>query len=935
LAFTFAHGCAVPVDTRGVAHNLSPKVSLEVYEDKGGTETFDSVQSQKFHPTKQAVPNFGFSRSVYWIRLSATNPAPEPQTFYLRIINHWLDYIDIFVRARQNRNFEHLLAGARVPWDKRVPERRGPVIRLHFAPEETKTIYIRVQSKTPVRVPIFLLSEAAYDRDELETVFMVGIFCGILGFLIVYNLLAWSILKQSAYLYYILLLVCIGLHQLAWDDLLPHISVFSHPEAIVHRFTSILTLVYIFNLLFVGSFMDGRRKYPICYRIFDILLIGSVALAILSLVNFYLGNYLSFIFAQIVAWSLALTIGFMWYKGETHGRYLFLAHAQFPVVAALAICFTMGILPYNPILAQVIKVGYLLQGIFFSLALADKFAVMQRNFQHILETTVAERSAELVTANRDLQSEIRERERTEEQLRQAKEAAEAGARAKTEFLANMSHEVRTPLNAILGMIDLLLDSDLTSRQRSRAQIVKSAADTLLVLVNDVLDFSKIEAGKLDLEEIDFDIKAVMWSIESLLADRAASKNLLLKTSVSDSVPQFLKGDPGRLRQVLLNLGNNSVKFTEEGEISITADSAEQVDDDVEVHFSVSDTGIGIPQEKLAAIFDRFSQVDSSTTRKYGGTGLGLTISAQLSKAMGGELWVESEPGKGSTFHFTVHLRLGGPVETPDVPTGQAAKLNTNLVGMKILLAEDNAFNQAVAVELLRKQGCEVVVASNGKEAVEAFDSDKFDVILMDLQMPEVDGFEATQIIRAKESSTRIPIIAQTAHAYIEDRERCLNVGMDDYVSKPINATMLVKVLERFAPSRRHGSAEAEDVPSQTQCGDSSGTDDKIFDIESLLNRLGGDHEAAREMVDLFFAEIPALTANLRSAALDKEWELLAKHSHSLKGACATFGAVALAALAAEIEQAAKGHHNARLQTLLSQMEFDLSELKQHVEKLEI
>ncbi len=487
------------------------------------------------------VPNFGHTGSAYWIRLFEENPSSQPETFYLLIDNPWLDLVDFFVRSGGETNFERYRAGALVSSGDKAFGDRGPVLRLQFAPRETKTIFVRVQSKTSVRIPLYLLSENAYRRGKLETVSLLGVFYGILGFLIIYNVFAWSILKQSAYIYYILLLILICIFQLAWDGLIPRISVFSRPENLLHLFTSAFALARVCNILFVSSFMDARRKYPFMYRLLDILLVVSVALVILYLVNFYTGNYLMIAFAPILACALTAMLGLMWYTGETHARYLFLAHAPFPVVAIVVAGLLVGFVPYNPVLAQLFKAAYLWQGIFFSLALADKFAVMQRNFRNILETTVAERSAELVAANENLQLEIQERERTGEQLRQAKEAAESGARAKTEFLANMSHEIRTPLNAILGMIDLLLDSGLNQHQAERARVLKHAADILLALLNDVLDLSKIESGKLDLEEMDFDTRSVFSTTEAILAVKADDKNLALSFSTSDAVPHYLRG----------------------------------------------------------------------------------------------------------------------------------------------------------------------------------------------------------------------------------------------------------------------------------------------------------------------------------------------------------------------------------------------------------
>jgi signal transduction histidine kinase/DNA-binding response OmpR family regulator len=672
--------------------------------------------------------------------------------------------------------------------------------------------------------------------------------------------------------------------------------------------------------------MDARRKYPVIYRILDILLIVAIVLAILYFVDFYTGNFLTLIFTPILACTLTVTLGLMWYMGEPHARYLFLGHAPFPIVASVVAGILLGLVPFNPILSQLFKAAYLWQGIFFSLALADRFAVMQRNFRHILESTVTERSAELVATNKNLQLEIQERERTEEELRYAKEAAESGARAKTEFLANMTHEIRTPLNAIVGMTYLLMDSGLTAQERERIKIVDSAAQTLLLLVNDVLDLSKIEAGKLDLEEIDFDIIAILSETEALLEARARDKSLLLTRFVSDAVPRLLRGDPNRLRQILLNLGNNAIKFTDRGEISIRVDLHEQLNGQLVLHFAVSDTGIGIPAHKLDAIFDRFSQADASTTRRYGGTGLGLAISSQLARAMGGDISVDSEPGKGSTFHFTARFRLGESTHAADAAATSQMMAMTDFTDTRVLLAEDNVFNQAVAVEVLRKLGCKVVVASNGREAVEAFDSQRFDIILMDVQMPEVDGFEATRMIRARETSGRVPIVAQTAHAFSEDRKRCLDAGMDEFISKPIIVSELMKVLARFTPSFSQAEQLIRSKPHKLETANP-----EIFDPRGLLARLEGDTEAFQELSQLFFESVASQIKALGSAMKEHDFAGIARSAHTIKGACANFGAKLMEDMALEVEIAAKAGDLGKATDLLGKFERELARVREVVE----
>jgi two-component system, sensor histidine kinase and response regulator len=486
------------------------------------------------------------------------------------------------------------------------------------------------------------------------------------------------------------------------------------------------------------------------------------------------------------------------------------------------------------------------------------------------------------------------------ELHRLKAEADAANRAKSNFLSNMSHEIRTPLNSIIGMSHLALRSAADPKLRDYLEKIQHSGQHLLGIINDILDFSKIEAGKLELELLDFGLDTLLRNVEGQMGDAARARGLKLAFEVAPEVPRWLRGDPLRLEQVLINFVGNAVKFSDHGVVEVRValeETAPAGEGGLLVRFEVRDRGIGLAPGDIGNLFQPFHQADQSTTRRYGGTGLGLVISKQLAELMGGTIGVESTPGQGSTFWFTARLGRGAALERPGDDSLPHA-LSAALEGARILLVEDNVFSQQVGRELLEQAGATVLVAANGKEAIDLLHKDHFDCVLMDVQMPVMDGFEATRLIRMDPRLKDTLVIAMTANAGKEDRARCLEAGMDDFITKPVAAAqLLAAVARRLAqPGRaRPGIPLAEPATGGRESG--------LFDAAVLSATFAGDPGRMRKFALLFLESSRNGLEELDQALAQGDLRRAGELAHRLKSPARAVGAATFGSLCAQLEDA--------------------------------
>ncbi len=739
--------------------HLHATSNIDIYEDTSGKLDINHIlelPKEAFSHTHDNAFGAIFSDSAYWYKIELINPSESPITKSFVIEPPWIDYLQINVISPSGEHIQYEI-GNTFNYSQRSINNHL-INQSHSFEQGDSTVYIQMKTRDPFVFILSLLDTQEFLEEQNVELLSVGLVFGVMIAMILYNLFLFIALRDPSYAYFVLYIASFLLMSFTYNGYSFKFIFYDNPELQNIMQSTSIYFFAISTLLFAQSFLNIKNRSELCNKSFNIITLLLIVSFILSAA---LGGYAYHIKAAmvsiiIVSLYIVMVSLYSWYNSNPTARF-FVIGTTFGFTGIIITSFTyFGLFPYSSLSVKAVDIGMTLNAILLSIALADRIR--------------------------------------EDQKMRIK--AEEETKTKSLFLSNMSHEIRTPINAVFGMNNLLLKTDLDKKQRNFVEIIEKSSKNLIKIIDDILDYSKIEAGKLTIDKTDFNLIELINTVIDLMKTKAEEKNIQIKVIHEADFKGNIHADSLRIYQVLTNLINNAIKFTDSGEINVHVKKILEN----RFRFEIEDTGIGISKEKQKKLFNSFSQADCSTTRNYGGTGLGLAISKQLVEIMDGKIWVESEVGEGSRFIFEIALE---EIHNIDVSAEELSNIDDEIMveqttnplkGKKILLVEDNEFNQDVIIFSLEKSELTIDVANNGQEAVDMFNDD-YELILMDIQMPIMDGYEASKLI--KEKNSNIPIIALSANAMKEDIENIKNIYMNEYLTKPIDFKSLNALLLKY------------------------------------------------------------------------------------------------------------------------------------------
>lgn len=745
------------------------------------------------------IPNYGFTQAAYWVKIIINNKS-QKKDWIVYFEYPLMDHIELYVP--ENGHYKTYISGDSLPVSKRYIKDRGFAFPITLDKQNSQVLYMKLQSRDSMIIALDVMTHDAFRAEQQNVGFWFGMYYGAVLIILLYNLYLYFVLNDKNYFYYVVVLFCYVLIELSLNGM-GSVYFWGEVPELAKRIRPLAICLFSFAcLVLTVSFLDIKSVKFLNLNIISIFvaviftgLIGSI------IFPFTLAIQVAMIIAFVAAPVMYATGVYVWQQGNRIGKYFTIGWSGVVVGGMVNVLRAFDILPVNFWTTYGAQLGSITTLLILNTALSDRVRLLQQQSEKSQQDKILEQ--EEINRLLDRMVKVRTQElllKTEEAER-AKQQAESAARAKSEFLANMSHEVRTPMNGMIGMTQLLADTSLNYEQKHYINTIQASCEALLRIINDILDYSKIEAGKLAIENTNFNLHQLLTECASLFAVSAKERELPIYTQIASDVPQWMVGDPTRIRQVIINMLGNAYKFTERGAVTLRAKLREDKGKEgVYILFEVEDTGIGITSEQRERLFQSFSQADSSVTRKYGGTGLGLAISRSLVRLMNGDIGVKSIPNQGSTFWFYVQLYHGiQPIKKHHIEPNQTPFVYPNLSGLHVLIAEDNPTNQMVIVGMLKKYQIEPIVAVDGQDALSKVMAkpEYFDVIFMDCEMPKMDGYTATKEIKAWINQHRfndVLIFGVSAHALAEYQQQGLASGMNAFIVKPLKQQDLLQAL---------------------------------------------------------------------------------------------------------------------------------------------